>query len=41
VGARLGGEEEVGIKAGKVEGDRGEANKGRLSGEGVPLMLAA
>ena len=28
------------MEAGKVEEDGGEVKKGRLAGEGVPLMLA-
>jgi len=40
VGAGAGGEEEVGMETGEVEGVGGAAKGGRLGWEGVPLMLA-
>jgi len=40
VGAGVGGEEEVGMEAGEVEGVGGEVKGELLVGEGVPLMLA-
>jgi len=36
----VGGVEGVGREAGEVEGVGGQVKKGRLFGEGVPLMLA-
>jgi len=36
-----GGEKGVGMDAGSVEGYGGEVKGERLTGEGVPLMLAA
>ena len=38
--AGVGGEEEVEMEAGEVEGVGGEVKGGRLVGEEVPLMLA-
>ena len=40
MGTGVGGEEEVGIEAGEVDGVGGEVKGGRLVGEGVLLMLA-
>jgi len=41
VGAGEGGKEGVGMEAGAVEGYGGKMKGERLTGQGVPLMMAA